>query len=42
MAKLCINDKTTFCFVNCHLAAHEGQKYLDRRNADVSIAIKLK
>lgn len=26
---------TSLCFVSCHLAAHEGKKFLNRRNADV-------
>lgn len=25
----------SLCFENCHLAAHEAQKFLDRRNSDV-------
>ncbi|RHZ31892.1 hypothetical protein DYB37_004593 [Aphanomyces astaci] len=29
-------DQRSFCFVNCHLAAHEAQKFLERRNSDVS------
>jgi hypothetical protein len=28
-------DDTTFCFVSSHLAAHEGTKFLQQRNADV-------
>lgn len=28
-------DGTTFCFVNSHLPAHEGEKYRHARNADV-------
>lgn len=28
-------DDTTFCFVSCHLAAHEGAKFLQQRNTDV-------
>ncbi|DAZ97999.1 TPA: hypothetical protein N0F65_005157, partial [Lagenidium giganteum] len=31
--KLCI-ENTTLCFVSCHLAAHQDQKFLDKRNAD--------
>ncbi|OQR98644.1 phosphatidylinositol-3,4,5-trisphosphate 5-phosphatase [Achlya hypogyna] len=27
-------DGLSLCFVNCHLAAHEAQKFLDRRNSD--------
>ncbi|OQS02462.1 phosphatidylinositol-3,4,5-trisphosphate 5-phosphatase [Thraustotheca clavata] len=27
-------DGISLCFVNCHLAAHESQKFLDRRNSD--------
>ncbi|KDO29986.1 hypothetical protein SPRG_05175 [Saprolegnia parasitica CBS 223.65] len=27
-------DGVSLCFVNCHLAAHEAQKFLDRRNSD--------
>lgn len=28
-------DDTSFCFVCCHLAAHEGAKFLQQRNDDV-------
>lgn len=28
-------DDTSFCFVSSHLAAHEGAKFLQQRNADV-------
>lgn len=28
-------DDTTFCFISSHLAAHEGTKFLQHRNADV-------
>lgn len=28
-------DDTSFCFVSCHLAAHEGAKFLQQRNDDV-------
>lgn len=28
-------DDTTFCFICSHLAAHEGAKFLQQRNADV-------
>ncbi|KAH9157518.1 hypothetical protein AeRB84_000620 [Aphanomyces euteiches] len=33
--KLHVNTRS-FCFVNCHLAAHEAQKFLERRNNDVA------
>jgi hypothetical protein len=26
---------TALCFVNCHLAAHEGQQFLEKRNQDI-------
>jgi hypothetical protein len=26
---------TSLCFISCHLAAHEEEKYLQRRNADI-------
>lgn len=29
-------DDTSFCFVSCHLAAHEGAKFLQQRNDDVA------
>ncbi|ETW09428.1 hypothetical protein H310_00033 [Aphanomyces invadans] len=29
-------DHRSFCFVNCHLAAHEAAKFLERRNNDVA------
>ncbi|KNC70539.1 hypothetical protein SARC_16928, partial [Sphaeroforma arctica JP610] len=32
--KLTIGD-TTICFVSAHLAAHEGEKFRERRNTDV-------
>lgn len=32
--KLVVND-TSFCFVSSHLAAHEGTKFCQQRNADV-------
>ncbi|KAF0693475.1 Aste57867_15572 [Aphanomyces stellatus] len=33
--KVVVNQRS-FCFVNCHLAAHEAQKFLERRNSDVA------
>ena len=34
MAKLSVYG-TTLCFVSCHLAAHKGARFLERRNKDV-------
>jgi hypothetical protein len=31
---------TSLCFVSCHLAAHEAEKYLERRNSDCAEIMK--
>ncbi|KAJ0400692.1 hypothetical protein ATCC90586_008595 [Pythium insidiosum] len=30
----CVVQNTSLCFVSCHLAAHQDQKFLDKRNSD--------
>ncbi|ETL26095.1 hypothetical protein, variant 1 [Phytophthora nicotianae] len=31
----CVVENTSLCFASCHLAAHQDQKFLDKRNSDV-------
>lgn len=33
---------TSLCFVSCHLAAHEGEKYLKRRHENVHEIINVR
>ncbi|KAH7474199.1 Phosphatidylinositol 3,4,5-trisphosphate 5-phosphatase 2B [Phytophthora ramorum] len=30
----CVVENTSLCFASCHLAAHQDQKFLDKRNSD--------
>ncbi|KAF4321602.1 hypothetical protein BBO99_00004572 [Phytophthora kernoviae] len=30
----CVIENTSLCFASCHLAAHQDQKFLDKRNSD--------
>ncbi|KAL3656593.1 hypothetical protein V7S43_018591 [Phytophthora oleae] len=32
----CVVENTSLCFASCHLAAHQDQKFLDKRNSDCS------